>query len=131
MQGRVEDARRQEAGALRKQQLMATANLWVGCVPCCSLAMGNRTLHAVPDVGCVGALCVYFIGLYSVKLCRRFFATQASTSVSFFAFTWLSGSPLTAAIAFPALAWMELVRTGLWVLPPVIQTLVQTHISFK
>ena len=32
MQGRVEEARRNEARALRKQQLMGTGNMWLGWV---------------------------------------------------------------------------------------------------
>jgi hypothetical protein len=61
----------------------------------------------------------------------RFVVTQASTVVSFYAFIKLTGRPLTAAVAFPALMWLENTRMGLWVLPTVIQSIVQTSISLK
>jgi hypothetical protein len=66
----------------------------------------------------------------AVGLCR-YFIPPAVTAASFYAYSRLSDKPMTSATAFASLAWFDILRTPLWSLPFLIQTLVQINISFK
>jgi hypothetical protein len=124
MMGKVEVARRNEARALRKQQLMGTANMWLGWV-----------LHAAhgPTVSISDSPCqpIHMLLSNGLPCHHRFFIPSAVTAASFYAYTRLSDKPLSSAIAFASLAWFDILRTPLWSLPFLIQNLVQVNISLK
>jgi hypothetical protein len=124
MMGKVEVARRNEARALRKQQLMGTANMWLGWV----LHAAHSPTVSISDRPCQPIQMLLSIGL---PCHHRFFIPSAVTAASFYAYTRLSDKPLTSAIAFASLAWFDILRTPLWSLPFLIQNLVQVNISLK
>jgi hypothetical protein len=143
MQARIAAARQREVAALRRQQFLGATNMWIGYFVPSAVTVASFYAHtkcvSVPgcrSAGGVRCTCAWLCprGAFMCVCvwpepgqgCLKVRARRVPVCV----FRW-ADTPLDAATAFASLAWFDILRTPLFTLPYVIQTLVQITISFK